>query len=293
MTGKKDSLLTRERQGMLLMMLTAILWSTSGLFIKLVPWPAMCIACARSLAAVVPFIIYMRVRGLKLVWNKKTLGNGLLLMLLTFLFVNATKLTTAANAIILQYTAPIFVVLLSMLFLGKRYKGRDFLTIFLAFVGIALCFADQLSPGSMLGNILGLLSGVAFGAIFTILGTADTEVRVSGMAIGLLMTAVVGAPFFAITPVVWEPSSVLIMVFLGLFQLGIPYIMMTVAIGRCSPLACCLISAVEPLLNPIWVMLVIRETPGPLALIGGVVVIATVTVWSITSNTNQANPVPH
>jgi len=289
MDNQKGSLVTRERQGMLIMMLTAILFSTSGLFIKLIPWSAMCIAGSRSLVAVVPFIIYMRLRNLKLVWNRKTLGNGLLLMLLTFLFVNATKLTTAANAIILQFTAPIFLVLISMLFLGKRYRGRDFVAVILTFAGIALCFADQLSPGSMLGNILGLLSGVAYAGIFAILGVADTETRVSGMIIGLFLTAVVGIPFFTITPVVWESSTVLTIALLGLFQLGIPYIMLTIATGRCSALACCLISAVEPLLNPIWVALVIGETPGLLALFGGITVIATVTVWSIISEIKPTN----
>ena len=271
----------QERRAMLQMLLCGILWSFGGILIKLVPWNGLVIAGVRSVFTALVMFAYMRKSNLRILINKRTLAIGAVTFLVFALFLSANKLTTAANAIVLQYTAPIYVLVFSAICLHAKVRRGDVIALTLTMVGIALFFLDQFGAGSLLGNSLALLSGVFFGLMFFLSGGVSEETRMSGLFLAQIMTALVGVPlaFVYETPV--TGTAVVCIVILGVVQLGLPYILYSKAVKHCSPLMCSIISVVEPLLNPVWVFLVTGEQPSYWALIGGVVVLVTVTLWCV------------
>ena len=272
----------KTRSGMLLMALCSMLWSIGGLFIKLVPWNPVVIAGLRSLIAIFIFLGYMRLLHYHIRVNRRTLLCGLMLVGTMIFFVCANKFTTSANAIILQSTSPIHIMLLSTLLLGSRYSRSDYLVVVICLAGTSLFFFDQLTPGGLMGNIFALASGLTMGAMFVLSSALpDEESSMSALLLGHLGTALVGIcclPFF---PITLEPMAVGCMLVLGVFQLGIPYVLYGMASHRCPPLYCSLIGMLEPLFNPLWVFLVMGEKPGAFALTGGIIVLVTVALWCV------------
>lgn len=278
MTNQKE-----KQRAILAMVACACLWSMGGIFIKVIPWHPVLIASVRSLISAAVFYLYMKKEGHHLVWNRTSLWGGIFLAAVFLLFVSATKLTTSANAIVLQFTNPVFILLFSVLFLKQKPRGGDIATVTMTLFGISLFFLDQLTPGNLLGNLIAILSGVCFGAMFVITGHASEEDRMSGILLGHLFTAAAGIPFLFLTPPAISPLAVGGILVLGIVQLGIPYILYGIAAKHCSPLTCSLIAAIEPLLNPVWVLLFYGEVPGFYALIGAAVVLASVLSWIIWS----------
>ena len=276
------NLSNKAKSGMFLMALCSMLWSIGGLFIKLVPWNPVVIAGLRSLIAIFIFLGYMRALHYRIRVNKRTLLCGLMLVGTMILFVCANKFTTSANAIILQSTSPIHIMIFSALLLGSRYSRSDYLAVAFCLGGTALFFFDQLTPGGLMGNFFALASGLTMGMMFVLSSALpDEESSMSALLLGHLGTALVGLcclPFF---PITLEPMAVGCMLVLGIFQLGIPYILYGMAVQRCPPLYCSLIGMLEPLFNPLWVFLVVGEKPGVFALAGGVIVLATVALWCV------------
>lgn len=270
-----------ERRAVLFMAACAGLWSIAGIFIKLIPWNALVIAGARSLVAAAVVAVFIRVTGKKIRLNRYSLLSGIFLSGTYLAFVTANKMTTAANAIVLQFTAPVFILVISALVFRQRFHRVDLVTVAVTVFGISLFFFDKLGAGSLFGNGVGILSGVLMAGMYLTTGKADEDSRMTGILLGQLFTAAVGLPFaFVYETPVTMPALLGILV-LGVVQLGIPYILYGLAVKNCPPLACSLIGAIEPLLNPVWVFLFAGELPGVYALIGGVVVIASVTGWCV------------
>lgn len=263
------------------MLVCATLWSIAGIFIKLIPWNAFVIAGLRSLFAGLVVLVYMKIRRLRLILNRRTVVAGVCMALLFFCFVGANKLTTAANAIVLQFTAPLFIMVLSVLFLHQKFRRADVLAVIFTMAGISLFFFDQLTPGHVLGNVVAILSGLFMALMYLNLGSCPETERMSSILIGQTLTFLCGVPLLFTTHPVFSPLPVLYVVILGVVQLGIPYVLCARAAEHCPPLACSLLGALEPLLNPIWVFLFDGEAPGVFALAGGAVVIVTVTLWCI------------
>ena len=278
-----------EKKAMLLMCLCAFLWSIGGLFIKLLPWHAAVICGLRSLIAAIIILVYMRFTGCRLALKNPLVWlSGLGLMGTMLLFVFANKLTTSANAIVLQSTSPLYIMVIGAVFLGARYSRRELAMVGIVMAGITLFFLDQLTPGGLLGNLLALLSGLTMALMYTASGRLpDDQSSMSALVVGHLGAALAGLPFILLSPPEITPLSVASILILGVFQLGIPYILYAIAVRRCSPLSCSLIGMIEPLLNPVWVFLVVGEAPGFFAFIGGIIVLTTVTLWSV-SNAKQA-----
>ena len=262
-------------------LLCAALWSTAGIFIKLIPWNSFVISGVRSAIAGTVVFVYMRVRRYPFAVNRHSLFSAVTLCGTMILFVTANKLTTAANAIVLQFTSPVFIMLISALFLGTRFSKADILAVAVTMGGISLFFFEQLGSGGLLGNFLALGAGLSFGCYYISLGRCPENERLSGIVIANLLTALVGVPFLFTTHPALSGAPLLYIVLLGVFQLGIPYALLAAGSEYCPPLACSLLGALEPLLNPVWVFLFDGEAPGPFALIGGAVVIATITVWCV------------
>lgn len=273
--------MTKENNAMLKMLLCACLWSIAGIIIKMVNMNSFAIAGFRSLFAAAAVGVFMAVTKKRIVISKKTVIGAVFLCATFMAFVTANKLTTAANAIVLQFTAPIFVMIIEALAAHKKPKVFDALTVLVTLGGISLFFLDSLGSGRSIGDIIAVFAGLFLGLFFFTIGESQGDEKISGILFGQLLTAVIGIPFVFFTENTVNAQSIMWIAVLGVFQLGIPYILLSEASKYCPPLACSLISVAEPLLNPVWVAVFYGEIPGFAALAGGVTVIAAVTVWCI------------
>ena len=256
------------------------MWSSSGVLIKLISWNPVSIAGARSIVAalvIAPFIDFKKF--------KFTLSNvlaGFSFTVTVILFVSATKTTTAANAIILQYTAPIYTALFSWPLLKERVKPYDIIFTITATTGIILFFIDMTSKGRFIGNVMALFSGLSF-AWFYILMRKQREVSpINSAFIGNILTFLISLPLI-ITHPLKDGISLIFLFFLGVFQMGIPMLFYSIGIKHITALNAILISTLEPILNPIWVFIFVHEKPGYWSLIGGTLVIASIVMRQIVS----------
>lgn len=270
-----------ENRAMIEMLLCATLWSIAGIFMKLLPWNGFAVSGLRSLIAGATIGVYMLIARQRLVITKKTLLAGLVTACVYTCFSVSNKLTTAANAIVLQFTSPVFIVIFSALIYKTRIRRQDMLVVLLTLLGIALFFFDQLKPGYILGNCVAIGAGMFMAGMFMIVGGLPDEERFSAILIGQTLTFLAGLPAVILTRPQFTPMAVLSILVLGIFQLGISYILYIRSSRYCPPLACCLLGALEPLLNPIWVAIFDGERPGVFALVGAVVVIVSITLWLI------------
>ena len=259
------------------MIAASICWSFGGLCIKLIPWGAMSIIGFRALFAAVVFSIYRR--SLKVEFTRGNVLAALCVAATIIMFVFANKLTTAAAAILLQFTAPIFIILIHLVFYRQKPRLSGIIAVMATIVGMLLFFAGQLDAGGALGNILAIGSGLAFAGVFVCNKRPDVNTEQS-LFLGFLINAAVGLPFafFQVTPDILAWGSI---TFLGIVQVGVAYIFFSKGIKRTPALLACLITAMEPILNPVWVALTIGEIPGVFAVAGGVVIVITVVFYNI------------
>ena len=257
---------------LMLMVAAAVLWSLGGILIKSVDAHPLAIAGVRSAIAAV--LIFAFVKKPKFTFSFAQIAAAVCYSLTVILFVSANKTTTAANAILLQFTSPVFVALFGSWILKERARGLDWLIIAMVFLGMALFFFDKLSPEGLLGNVLAILSGVTF-ALFTIFMRKQKEgSSIESVLMGNILTAVIGIPFLA--KGVPDASGWMFLTVSGLIQLGTPYILFSIAIKHITALESILTSTIEPILSPIWVLIFLGEVPGPWALAGGVIVLGSI-----------------
>lgn len=273
-----------KSKAVLLMATTALLWSSGGLAIKLVAWNPMAITGVRSALAALTLMVLCK-GGLHFRLSPAVIGGAIGYAGLLITNVVATKLTTAANAILLAYTAPVYVALLAPLFLKERTTRTDWLCITMTFGGMILFFLDRLSPIGLWGNIIAVGTGLSY-ALFTICMRAQKDASpVESVILGHGITALCGLPFmFAALP---DIAGWLGLVYLGVLQQGVSLVLYTWAIKRMGALEAILIMTLEPIFNPVWVALGYGEVPGPWALAGGVVVIGAVTLRAIVTTLHQ------
>lgn len=274
----------KENKAIIQMLTCAALWSIAGIFIKLIPWNAFAISSLRSLFAGITVLAFIKLKAYKIVLNRRTLTAGILMSFVYTAFVGANKLTTAANAIVLQFTAPLFIVIFSAIVFKQKIRRADITAVICAMVGISMFFFDKLEGGYLTGNLVAILAGALMGGMYMAIGKTDGSERYSAILIGQLCAFLIGLPFVISTKPELSALPVLYIIILGVFQLGIPYILYGMASEYCPPLACSLLGAVEPLLNPVWVLIFDGERPGFYALIGGVIVVASVTLWCAFGN---------
>ena len=271
----------KENLAIIEMLICATLWSMAGIFMKLLPWNGFAVAGLRSLIAGLTVAAYILLRGMHIIINRRTLITGVFTACVYTCFAVANKLTTAANAIVLQFTSPVFIVIFSALILKKRIRRNDALVVSFTLIGIALFFFDQLKPGYILGNFVAIAAGMFMAGMFMAVGELEGEQRFSGILIGQSLTFLVGLPFIIATRPEFTVVSTLSILILGVFQLGISYVLYVESTQYCPPLACSLLGAAEPLLNPVWVLIFDGERPGIFALIGGVIVVVSITLWCV------------
>jgi drug/metabolite transporter (DMT)-like permease len=268
-----------KTKAILFLITTALLWSSGGILIKAVSWNPMAIAGTRS--AIAALVIFAFRRRMHFNWGIAQLGGAICYSGTVILFVTATKLTTAANAILLQYTAPIYVALFSYWLLKERITRSDFMTIIAAFGGMILFFLDNLSKGGLWGNVIAILSGIAFAGTALFLRKQKDQSPLESVFLGNILAMILGLPFIAGSCP--DAKGWIALILLGIFQLGCSYILYAEAIKHVTALEGILVPILEPVLNPIWVFLMIGETPGHWATIGGIIVLISVTLRCVLS----------
>jgi len=258
----------------LLILAAALLWSSGGAAIKLCGLDAWQLAGGRSLIAGLVILALSPAARRRPTWL--SLGVAVAYLFTVVLFVLATKLTTAANAIFIQDTAPLWVLLLSPWLLGERPTRGELLSVPIFGVGLALFFLDRLSPGQVTGNLVALASGVAFG--LSILGLRRLgDGGPAALVLGNLLAAAVTAPLWPLGPVPTATDLGLV-AFLGVFQLGLAYLCFSWGVQGTPAVEASLLVLLEPVLNPVWTFLFAGERPGPWAILGGAVILAA-TAW--------------
>ncbi len=271
-----------------LLLVSSLLWSTGGLFIKLVDWNPLAIAGGRSIFAAAT--IWLLLPRHRVRWTRLSIGGAIAYSATVMTFVMATKWTTAANAIFLQFTAPVYVAVFGARFLGEKVSSADWARMAVAQGGILLFFLDGLSWTGARGNAMGLVSGVCFAAMIVLLRKQKDANPVDSVLLGNMLTVMIAFP--AMLGPLPSVKSLLTLMFLGTVQLGLAYFLYARAIKHVPALTAILIGMIEPVLNPLWVLLVLREIPNWPALAGGSLVVGAALAQGLAAARGNRLPPP-
>ena len=270
--------LSDHSKGVLAVVLTALLWSSGGLLIKLISLTSMQLSFFRCLISAIVFAVIFRKKVLKV--NKLAILNAVFYATVLTLFVIATKTTTAANAIFLQSTAPIYVLIFEPIINKTRWERINVITIAVCFIGMILFFTGELSPGHLEGNIVALLAGAAFAAFFLGMRKNDKEYQQSAIFYGNIIVAVICIPFILELETI-SFSDLWMVSFLGVFQIAAAYAIFTYGIKRILAVEASIISMLEPVLNPVWVFFGYGEVPTTYAILGGIIIITAISMRTL------------
>lgn len=271
-------MIIEKKSGRFYILAAAVLWSFAGICSKLIPWGALSIACIRGLIAALTIGIANRKFTFKP--TPSILLGAFGIFITSVLFMIANKITTAVNAIVIQYTAPVFVIILSAIFFKVKPKKLDIAIVFVTLIGISVFFIDHLEQGSILGDLLALLSGLSFALVFFANKMPGAD-SMSASYLGCLLHGLL-IPFLFFDENIGnlDLKIALIVLFNGVIQLGMAYIFFSKGIKTTSAVSASIIAMLEPILNPIWVFLLINERPSPLSIIGAIIVIAAIGIYN-------------
>lgn len=269
-TPALSSAIHNHRRAVIALLLAAALWSSSGLFIKIIPWSAVAISGLRSAIAALLFAYWLRPKTLK--FSRLQWGTAICFTGAQLSFFIGTKLAPAANVVFLNHTAPLYVIPLGLWLLGERPKRADWLAMAVIFSGMLLFFSDGLSSARLVGNLWGALSGVLMAGMIVGMRMQKAANPVESILLSHLLGSIVGLPFAL--QETWTISAMAGIAFLGVIQIGLSFILYSAAIKQVEALEATIITMLEPILNPLLVFWVLSEVPGQLALSGAVLVIA-------------------
>lgn len=270
---------SNERRGILLVLGAALLWSTGGIGIKAITESALHVSCYRSAIAAIALFLIFRPRAVR--WTPWFIVSIVSYAGTLISFVTATKLTTAANAIFLQYSGVVWVLLLSPVVLQEKLKWRDVVAVVVAICGMALFFVQQFEARGLAGNLMALLSSGFFALLVLSLRLQRGSVAEAAVTWGNVLTAVAVFPFIAREAAV-SPRSIAWLAFLGVFQIAIAYALFVNGLKYISATEASLTGMIEPIANPIWVFFLLGERPHVLSIVGGAIVLAAI-VWRTVS----------
>jgi drug/metabolite transporter (DMT)-like permease len=273
--------------GVLAMAATAFLWSIAGLFIKVIDWNPIAIAGLRSLIASVVILIYLR--HPRFHFSFPQVAASIALAATMLLFVSANKTTTAADAILLQYLAPLLTAFTGAIMLKERTRVEHFIAFPFVAAGMIMMFFGEIGGGKLFGNTLAVMSAVTFSFYFIFMrmqkegSPLESNLMAHWLTAGVCMITSLFLPVPHITGLSLAAIAVL-----GVIQIGIPAILFAFAIKRVSAVSATLIAVIEPVCNPIWVFLAIGESPGVNTLLGGGIIVLAVTAASIVTSRRTA-----
>lgn len=270
----------KTKRAVLLMLFTAFLWSLAGVFIKLIEWDAVAIVCGRSLVASVTMFLFIRRQ--KFEWSRAMVGGALSYAAFTYCIVFSTKLTTSANAVMLQYTAPIYVAFFSWLILRETVCTADWICLAVVLCGMGLFFLDKMGGGSMLGNLIAIGNGISFAMVSIFLRLQKHGYPEQSIFLGGVFAVFLGIPI-TVTKAWTRPPSVQSIVIIAIagVVIAVGYRLFTEASKELTALQTVMMPIIDPVLNPIWVFCVVGERPGVVSLCGGGIVLAAITVRSL------------
>jgi len=267
------------KSGPFYILMAALFWSFGGVFSKLIPWSGLSIAAVRSVIAALTIGLYRKSFHFKI--TKSTVLASICILLTTVLFMMANKMTTAANAIVLQYTSPLFIIILTLVIFRQKPKKRDLFALVGVGLGIGLFFFEQFRSGSYMGDLLALASGLTFAGVFfsnRLPGASPFDATFMGNLLGIVFI-----PFLFVDKQYaansgWLPWLTILA--MGVIQQAGGYIFFSKGIKHTSATTSSIIATLEPILNPLWVFLVVGEVPSPLAIVGGAIVLTTVLIYN-------------
>lgn len=272
-------LVKTNKSGPFFILLAALFWSLGGVLSKLIPWSGISIAAVRSVVAALTIGIYRKSFRFKA--TPSTIAASIFILTTTVLFMMANKMTSAANAIVLQYTSPLFIIILSLIVFKQRPKKRDAFALLGVGFGIGLFFFEQFRSGNYWGDLLALGSGLTFAGVFfsnKLKGASPIDATFMGNLLGIVFL-----PYLAFDTLFLSNQGAMpwiTIIIMGVFQQAFGYIFFSKGIKHTSATTASIIATLEPILNPIWVFLVIGELPKPLALVGGGIVLLTVLIYN-------------
>lgn len=275
--------LSEHQKGILYVFTAALLWSTGGLFIKLISLSAMQLSFFRCSIAAITFALIFRKQ--LLLFNKLSIINSIFYAVVLITFVIATKTTTAANAIFLQATAPIYVLIFEPLINKIKYEHINVITVGVCILGMILFFVGKLEPGHLEGNFVALISGITFAAFFLGMKKNDQRYQQSSIFYGNILVALICIPFLFSIEII-TASDLWMVSFLGVFQIAFAYAFFASGLKRILAVEASIISMVEPVFNPVWVFLGYGETPSVTAIIGGLIIIGAVVIRTLVTGSS-------
>ena len=282
--------------GQMAVLATAFLWSTSGLFIKLLSWHPVVIAGSRSLVAAI-FLLSIRFlspppKGIKNsafpFWGAAILNT---FTMLTFIIAN--KLTASANVILLQYGAPVWAALLGWRLVKEKPKWEHWFALVMVIGGLIIFFNNALGSGSLTGDALSVFSGILFGAQTVFLRMMKDGNPRDSLLMSHVITFAISIPFFITNKPALSIQSVLPILYMGFIQIGLASVLFSYGIKRISAVQAMLTAALEPICNPLWVMIILGEKPSFLAVIGGTIILSAVVFSSVVGMSRDAGKWPH
>lgn len=271
--------MTAQQKGFIYTALSAVCFATGGLLIKLNTWSSMSINGMRSFFAFFIFLLYMKLTKHQFKINWKVLLGVVANSMMGITFIMANKMTTAANAIVLQFTLPIYIMLLAWIFLKKKPDKVSVISGMISLVGIMFFFFESLSLGGMAGNVLALTSGFFYAIVFLIKQIPDSDFESSAI-ISFVLNFVIGIPFI-LQETDWGIMNLSTGVLQGVVQIGLAYIFLNMALDKVPPVGASLISMIEPILNPILVAIFYGEKIGKISLVGAIIVLASALFYNL------------
>ena len=265
-----------KRTGVLFIVLAAILWSSGGIGIKAVTEGPLAVAFYRSLFAAVTLLLLFRREVLSFRFSISFVAAVVSYAACLLTFVTATKWTTAANAIFLQYAGVVWVLLLSPIVLKEPMRRRDVIAVSAAFAGMALFFVGRFEPRGMAGNAMALLSSVFFATLILALRREPHASR-AAVTWGNLLLAITLAPF-VLSEGLPDERPLFVLALLGIFQIGFAYAAFVKGLQYVTATEASLIGMIEPVANPVWVLIFLGEQPSAFA-IGGAVIVLIAVAW--------------
>ena len=278
--------------GRLLIILTALLWGLAGVCVKSVTWSTMSIIATRNLISLVLLggFRYAQRKSLKLSFNRINVFGSLMMSITGILYIGAIKLTTAGTAIVLQYIAPILVFLYTVIFKHKKPRLIEVLLTAAVFAGCVLSFADSIDLTALLGNLLAILSGFSYAAQIILMNHPDGDSEDASI-ISNGMSFLVCLPFmFFDSGLSFDAKNLFWIAVIGILQYGLANLLFAKGIQKTDAVEASLLLTIEPIFNPIPVMIFCGETMGFKSVIGFVIVIMSVTAYSVLSKKKAGNP---
>ena len=271
--------MTARNRSVLCVFLASVCFSTGGLFIKIIPWSALAINGARNLTGAAVIGFYLLLTRQRLVFSRRVFIGALAMIGVTTLFAAANKLTTAANTIVLQFTAPVFVIVFMAVIYHEKPGRLDLAICFLVLLGVVLFFVDGIRAGNLAGNVTAILSGVCYAGVF-MMNTGEKADAISSCFLGQLAAGLILTPL-CLRETDFSAPAIAAVLALGVIQVGGAYILFSIGIRNTPPVTASLLTGLEPILNPLLVAAFYHEKVSALSVIGSVIVVCSILTYNV------------